>query len=109
MRAVLGVFAVVVLVIALGACGSSSKAGSASAITIKNFKFSVPASVKAGSVVTVENHDTTAHTVTADDKRFDTGPIAPGKTATITVGKAGTVKFHCNIHNYMTGSLTVSN
>jgi plastocyanin len=107
------------LVAVLAGCGSSSKprasnggnggtSGEANTIVIKNFTFSVPASVKAGSTVTVKNTDSTAHTVTADDNSFNTGPIDGGKSATITVSKAGTVKFHCNIHNYMTGTLNVT-
>ena len=99
------------LVPALAACGSSSKTASSSAndtITISNFKFGSPITMKVGSTVTVKNADTTAHTVTADDTSFDTGPISPGKTKTLTVTKAGTIKFHCNIHNYMTGSIQVT-
>jgi plastocyanin len=102
------------LTLALGACGSSTKSPSTSStstgstITIHNFAFGPPITVKMGATVTVKNTDTTAHTVTADDMSFDTGPIQPGKAATITVSKAGTVKFHCDIHNYMTGSIQVT-
>ena len=46
--------------------------------------------------------------MTADDKSFDTGRIQAGKTASITLSEAGTVKFHCDIHNYMTGSIHVT-
>lgn len=104
---------------ALGACGSSSpdasatpKSSDASAsgatITIKDFDFGTPITVAVGAKVTVKNSDSTAHTVTADDKSFDTKPIEPGATATFTVSKAGTIKFHCDIHNYMTGSIQVT-
>ena len=100
------------LVAGLTACGSSSKSSSSNAstdtITIKNFNFGAPITVKVGATVTVHNTDTTAHTVTADDNSFNTGPIQPGHTATIKVTKVGTVKFHCNIHNYMTGSIQVT-
>jgi plastocyanin len=106
----------VALAFALGACGSSSKgavpasnaSASSDAITIHNFNFGAPITVKVGASITVKNTDTTAHTVTADDMSFDTGHIQPGKTATITVSKAGTIKFHCDIHNYMTGSIHVT-
>jgi plastocyanin len=103
---------------ALGACGSSSKDASSTpstssnasgaTITIKNFMFGAPITVAKGAEVTVKNADTTAHTVTADDMSFDTKSIAPGDTATFTVSKAGTIKFHCDIHNYMTGSIQVT-
>ncbi len=115
--------AAVIAVVALGpflsACGSSSKSGASEApaggvsvpadtIVIKDFKFNVPASVKVGATVTVMNQDMTAHTVTANDRSFDTGPIQPGTSKSITVGKAGEVPFHCDIHDYMTGALKVS-
>jgi plastocyanin len=91
----------------LAGCGSSSKSSNAT-ITIRNFKFGSPLTVKVGTTVTVKNADTTAHTVTADDKSFDTGPISPGKTKTFAVTKAGTLRFHCDIHNFMTGSIRVT-
>lgn len=106
------------LMLSLGACSSSAKTASPSSktnggatadtITIHNFAFGAPISAKVGATITVKNTDTTAHTVTADDNSFDTGHIEPGKTATIKVSKAGTIKFHCDIHNYMTGSIQVT-
>jgi len=113
----LGTVALIALVIGLGACGSSSKSASSSnapstttgTITIHNFMFNPPTlTVKTGSTVTVKNTDDTAHTVTALDGSFDTKPIQPGKSATFTVSKAGTFKYHCNIHSQMHGSLTVT-
>ncbi len=98
----------------LGACSSKSSnatAGSkaASTITIHNFMFNPSTlTVKAGTTVTVHNTDSTDHTVTALDGSFNTGPIPGGKSATFTVSKAGTVPFHCNIHNYMTGTIQVT-
>ncbi len=55
----------------------------------------------------VTNDDGTAHTVTAADKSFDTGDLDGGATATITLAKAGTYQYFCNIHNYMTGTIEV--
>jgi plastocyanin len=82
---------------------------STGSVTISNFKFA-PASVTVskGTRVTVANHDTTAHTATADDGHsFDTGNIDPNQSATITLSKSGTYKFHCNIHPFMHGTLVV--
>jgi plastocyanin len=70
--------------------------------------FGAPITVQAGSTVTVMNTDTTTHTVAADDKSFDTGDIAPGTSKTFVAPKAGTYKFHCNVHNYMQGSLVAT-
>jgi plastocyanin len=123
---VLTFIAVPVLALGLAACGSSSKpsssssstsapAASASAsdsgtITIDaSFNFSA-ATVKAGSTVTVKNNSGSQHTVSADDSSAGFNvTIDAGKTATFTApATAGTYKFHCNIHNFMHGTLTVS-
>ena len=75
---------------------------------ISNFAF-VPATVpvKSGAKVTVTNNDTTAHTATADDGSFDTGTLDRGASKTITVGKSGTVAYHCTIHPFMKAKIVV--
>ena len=91
-----------------GSAGAATGAKTPNAITIANFQFSPePFVVKAGSTVKVTNDDGTAHTVTAADKSFDTGDVDGGATATITLAKAGTYKYFCDIHNYMTGTIEV--
>jgi plastocyanin len=87
---------------------SPSGPADAATITIKTFKFGDPITVKAGATVTVKNADMTTHTVLADDKSFDTGDIAGGSDATFVAPNAGTYEFHCNIHNYMRGTLNVT-
>ena len=107
--------------VVLPACSSSSKSSSTAgggasgasgtAVTIKSFSFKPsPLTVKAGATVQVSNADGTAHTVTADDKTsFDTSRIEGGASKTFTAPtKAGTYAYHCNIHDYMKGSLVVS-
>ncbi|MFC6599663.1 cupredoxin domain-containing protein [Kitasatospora paranensis] len=97
------------------AAGSAAPSGSGSAstgalkITISNFKFGPDAAtVHAGETVTVVNADTTAHTLTATDKSFDTGTIQPGATATFTVPSGtGDHPYICTIHPFMHGTLTV--
>jgi plastocyanin len=100
--------AVVAVLITLNATSDDSSAGNASgtAVSIKNFQFSPnPIVVKAGSTLTVTNHDGTAHTFTANDKSFDTGDINGGTKATVKIGAPGKYAYHCNIHNYMTGTI----
>jgi plastocyanin len=83
---------------------------SAATITIKNFAFQ-PATMtaKAGSTITVKNNDTTTHTVTADNSSFNTGNIDSGVTKTFTVPSTpGSVPYHCSIHPFMHGTLTVT-
>ncbi len=114
--------------LALGACGDDSDTASttdtsappamaettrggetaASAIAIKDFKF-VPETLKAkvGEKIKVTNNDSATHTVTAKDKSFDTGNLDEGGEKTITVAKAGTFEYVCDIHDYMTGTIEV--
>jgi len=64
---------------------------------------------KAGATVTITNKDQVTHTVTSDDGTSFNVTVQGGKTATITApSKAGTYKFHCNIHSSMHGTLTVT-
>jgi plastocyanin len=98
------------------ASGSSSSIGSSSStgatsISIKNFMFSPSnLTVKPGAKVTVTNHDSVTHTVTATSKSaFNTMDIGAGKTVTFTAPtKAGSYPYICDIHPYMKGTLTVS-
>jgi len=101
------------LALGLAACGSSAKSttpaasSSGAQITIDaGFTFH-PTRVKAGSTVTVKNDSTSQHTVTQDGGGFNV-TVDPGKTATFTAPAAGTYKFHCNIHSFMHGTLTVT-
>ena len=78
-------------------------------MTISNFKFAPSTlSAKQGARVPVTNNDSTAHTATSDDgSSFDTGDINPGSSKTISVAKAGSFPYHCSIHPFMHGTLTV--
>ena len=77
-------------------------------VSIKGFAFSPQAiTVKVGTKVTWTNGDSFDHTVTADDSSFDAGHISQGGTFEHAFDKAGTFSYHCNIHNSMTGTVTV--
>jgi plastocyanin len=76
-------------------------------IEIKNFAFQVPATVAAGAMVTVTNHDSMAHTVTASGGAFDV-LVAGGATATFTAPtEPGSYDFSCTFHGNMKGTLVV--
>ncbi|MFE9506391.1 cupredoxin family copper-binding protein [Streptomyces anthocyanicus] len=87
-----------------------SSASGGTQVTIKDFTFE-PASltVSPGANVTVVNKDSTTHTLTASKGgSFDTGDIAPGKSATFTApSTAGDFPYACTIHPFMKGTLTV--
>jgi plastocyanin len=106
------VLVVAALALSLAACSSSSKgssSGSGSAvITMQNTSFKVTGPVKAGATVNIKNNDSFQHTVTSDDGTSFDVTVDGGKTATITApSKAGSYKFHCNIHSNMHATLTV--
>jgi plastocyanin len=64
---------------------------------------------KAGSTITVKNIDSATHTVTADNNAFNTGNIDSGQTKTFTVpSNPGSFPYHCSIHPFMHGTLTVT-
>ncbi len=89
--------------------GASGEAGGGPTVVIKNFKFE-PANLRVapGAKVTVKNEDGAAHTLTADDRSFDTGNIEGKAQKEITASKAGQVAYKCDIHQYMTGVIQVS-
>lgn len=109
-----------VLGLGLAACGSSPPASRSSrapgshaggaVVTIKDFAFS-PATldVAPGASVTVVNRDGVTHTLTSLSGAFDTGDLASGQTAHFTApAKAGSYRYRCNIHQFMTGTLVVT-
>ena len=110
--AIVPVIAVVAVALTGFGSGASSDAASVKAspntITIKDFSFAPrPLTVKAGTTITVTNADGTAHTVTASKGAFDTGDLAGGATAQITVDGPGTYAYFCDIHQYMKGTIHV--
>jgi plastocyanin len=48
------------------------------------------------------------HTVTADDGSFDSAEIKSGKTFSYTFSNAGSFPYHCEIHGFMKGTITVT-
>lgn len=111
--------ALAVLLVAVGCGGSTTTAGgggstaaptSGNTIMIKDFAFT-PAdiTVAPGTKIMVTNSDSVVHTLTANDKSFDTGSITNGQTVELTAPTApGKYPFRCTPHQYMTGTLTVA-
>jgi plastocyanin len=81
--------------------------GKSAHLTIANYAFA-PArlTVRAGTRITVTNHDQTAHTATASPG-FDSGTLKPGRSAQFTLTKPGTYTYICQFHAFMTGTITV--
>ena len=100
------------LIMGVAACGGATSAVStpADTIVIRNFGFQ-PAELRVapGATVTVHNEDGSTHTVSADGGQFETANIGPGQTVAFKAPSvAGHYSYHCAIHQFMQGTLTVS-
>ena len=82
---------------------------SANAVAIQGFAFS-PASitVKVGTTVTWTNHDTDAHTVTANPGPFKSKTLDTGDTFSYTFTAPGSFEYLCTIHPFMTAKVVVT-
>src|SRR5215213_7626382 len=83
--------------------------GKTMTVSIKNFAFDPSnTTVSPGTTLTWVNNDQVPHTATANDGAFDSGTLQPGQSYSFAFDKPGTYAYHCNIHPYMTGTVTVS-
>lgn len=81
-------------------------------VVIRNFAFE-PATVrvKRGGAVTWVNCDETgqpAHTATADAGQWDSGTLTSGGAYTASFTQAGTFRYHCEPHPFMTATVEVT-
>jgi plastocyanin len=69
----------------------------------------VPARVEvtAGTVVEWTNQGARDHTVTSDDRSWDSGSIAPGSSWRHRFDRPGTYAIHCEPHPSMRGVVVV--
>jgi plastocyanin len=104
-------------VLALAACGGpkATPPPATTSVDIAGYAFAPgTVTVRAGSVVTWVQRDediagTGAHDVVADDGTFASpGKLAKGAAYSHRPATAGTYKYHCGVHNYMTGTLVVT-
>jgi plastocyanin len=88
--------------------GASSSAPVVGAeITIEDFEYRTPVSVRPGATVSVTNMDE-AHSVTADDGSSFDITVTAGATVTFTAPTTpGSYAFHCIFHSNMNGVLVV--
>lgn len=54
--------------------------------------------VTVGTEVVWTNAGQNPHTVTADDRAFDSGTLEPGQTFSVVLEEAGRVPYYCQIH-----------
>jgi plastocyanin len=77
-------------------------------VVLRNTAF-VPGRIQitAGTTVVWRNDDQLIHTVTANDKSFDSGLLQPGKTYRRTFDKPGQYPYYCLPHPFMKGVVVV--
>jgi len=77
-------------------------------VHVKDFKFApTPLTIHAGDRVTFVNDDDEAHTVTADDKSFDSAGLDTHETWQHVFAKEGTYHYFCALHPYMKAIVVV--
>ena len=85
---------------------SETTEGKIHKVEIKDFKLP-DLTINVGDTIEWTNFDTAPHTATADNKFFDTDRLENGDSHRITFDKPGTFSYHCSIHPYMKGTVTV--
>src|SRR5215469_16116539 len=92
------------VLVALAACGGSSSASGPAVSAIDNTFSPKELHIKPGQTVTWVNNGQSPHTVTADDKSFDSGIFASGAQYTHTFIKPGKYPYYCTLHGGPGGS-----
>jgi plastocyanin len=97
------------LLLAAGSVAAASTAGVTIRETNNLYHFSPKTTyVNVGGTVTWTNGTDAPHTVTSDSgSELASGTIGPGTTFNHAFATTGTFAYHCTIHTYMVGSVTV--
>ena len=84
-------------------------AAASGTITIQNFAFGAPLTVRPGAMIKITNMDAAAHDIASDDgETFRTPLLNHGESATFTAPtQPGSYPFHCDYHGNMHGTLVV--
>lgn len=77
-------------------------------VSISDFAYT-PSEMTIGTGFKVRwtNKDNTAHTIVSDDNTFESTTLGQDESFSYTFDKTGVYKYHCSIHPYMTGTITV--
>lgn len=99
---------------AAGAQQPTGAAKAADEVQIKDFLFEPAAiTVPAGTRITFTNQDRAPHTATSGPSPelrgvFDTGNLTKGQSRSVTLAKAGTFAYYCELHAFMKATVTVT-
>ena len=87
---------------------SEAPADETAVITITDFEFDGPSSVAPGAEVTVENSDSSTHSVTSEDDSFTEVIVEADASGTFTAPmEPGEYEYVCKFHPEMTATLVV--
>ena len=88
-----------------GGGSENGRAPDSGIISINDFAFGAPLTVRPGATIKVTNMDSAAHDVASDDEgTFRTPLLNEGESATFTAPiQPGTYKFSCTVHAQMQG------
>jgi plastocyanin len=87
---------------------AATLAASMLVVHIKDFKYApAPLRIHAGDRVTFVNEDTEAHTVSAQDRSFDSAGIDSGERWQHVFENTGVFRYFCQLHPYMQGTIIV--
>src|SRR5947209_15597715 len=101
--------AVLIVTVALVAGLVQDVRAQTTSVSIQNYTFTPETlTVAAGTTVQWTNLDSVAHTVTSDSNAFGSGVLAHQGQFTFKFTQPGTYTYHCQIHDYMTGSIVVT-
>ncbi|MEO6197535.1 MAG: cupredoxin domain-containing protein [Dehalococcoidia bacterium] len=82
--------------------------GDEATIEIRDYDFSPrDATITAGTTVTWVNEDKAPHDATDDDDAWATDVLDDGDSGGVTFDTPGRYEYHCSIHPYMKGQVTV--
>jgi len=87
---------------------ASTSTASQNPIAIQNYAFSPSTlTIRKGANVTWKNDDSVQHMVVSDSAAFSSPLLNTGDTYTFQFNSTGTYPYHCSIHTYMKGTITV--
>jgi plastocyanin len=87
---------------------ASTSTASQNPIAIQNYAFSPSTlTIRKGANVTWKNDDSVQHMVVSDSPAFSSPLLNTGDTYTFQFNSTGTYSYHCSIHTYMKGTITV--
>jgi plastocyanin len=92
------------VLVMLAACGDSNSASGPTVSAIDNVFSPKELHIKPGQTVTWVNNGQSLHTVTADDKSFDSGIFASGAQYAHTFTRPGRYPYYCTLHGGSGGS-----